>query len=134
MEKLVEKVEPRIWCPESLPEPNPQNWPSQNPEADLIAFYGEVNTRQERIDLPYPHKLWWDKRTVVHRVTCRELVADSMRTVLANVLDQYGLREIKRLRLDLWGGCLTCGRCVAGIGIRCTTGGSPSTTFRNRIG
>ena len=117
MEKLVGKVEPRIWCPESLPEPNPQNWPSQNPEADLIAFYGEVNTRQERIDLPYPHKLSWDKRTV-----------------LANVLDQYGLREIKRLRLDLWGGCLTCGRCVAGIGIRCTTGGSPSTTIRNRIG
>ena len=33
-------------------------------------------------------------------------MSDSLGRVLAVVLDHYGLDEIKRLRLDLWGGCL----------------------------
>lgn len=106
VERLVDEVEPRVWRPESLPVVNPNAWPSQNPESGLIDFYGDVNTRQTRIDLPYPHRLSWDKRTVINRFSCHERVSESLSRILAGVLDHYGLDEIRRLRLDLWGGCL----------------------------
>lgn len=84
---------------------NPNNWPIEN-EAALKQFYGEVGKNQVRLQLPYPHRLSWNKRTVVHSLMCHEKVKDSLNRVLTNVLNHYGIDEIKRLRLDIWGGCL----------------------------
>ena len=103
---LIEDMEPEIWRPEELLVENPNNWPVQTPEEKLIEFYGEVNENQISVDLPYPHRFSWDKSTVVNRFTCHEKVQTSLQKVLSGVLDHYGLEEIKRLRLDLWGGCL----------------------------
>jgi len=47
--KLERDQEPEIWRPEELPDENPNNWPKQTPEIDLVQHYGEVNTNQTRI-------------------------------------------------------------------------------------
>jgi hypothetical protein len=87
-------------------EVNPNNWPSQKNEADLIAFYGQVGTNQTSVIVPYPHVIAWDKSKSVTKIRCHKKVSDSMVRVLTKVKDHYGMEEIKRLRLDIWGGCL----------------------------
>lgn len=107
LQHLLEHGEqPAAWRPEDLPDENPYNWPRQTPEAELVRYYGEVNTNQTSIDLPYPHRLSWQKTKVINRFSCHEKVHDSLSRVLSRVLDHYGLEDIQRLRLDLWGGCL----------------------------
>ena len=107
LQHLIEHGEPPpTWRPEDLPDENPNGWPRQTPEEELIQFYGEVNTSQVSVELPYPHRLSWDKSQIVNRFTCHEKVRESLRRILDRVLDHYGLDEIQRLRLDLWGGCL----------------------------
>jgi hypothetical protein len=103
---ILEDRQPEIWRPEDLPVDNPNGWPSQTPEDNLTAFYGEVGENQTRIDLPYPHRLSWNKAKTIRSFQCHEKVHDSLQRVLTRVLDNYGLEEIQRLRLDLWGGCL----------------------------
>ncbi|MCZ6673243.1 MAG: M15 family peptidase [Verrucomicrobia bacterium] len=98
--------EPERWRPEDLPDANPNDWPKQTPEAELIRYYGQVESNQTKIDLPYPHKLSWQTSRVINRFSCHERVHDGLKKVLTRVRDHYGLDEIKRLRLDLWGGCL----------------------------
>ncbi|GAV20784.1 hypothetical protein MMIC_P1758 [Mariprofundus micogutta] len=95
---------PSPWRDNENPEKrNPNNWPA---ESELDQFYGKVGENQVRLQLPYPHRLAWDKRKVIHSFYCHEKVRDSLCRVLTQVLDHYGMDEIKRLRLDLWGGCL----------------------------
>jgi len=103
---LVENKEPEIWRPEDLPDENPHDWPQQTPEENLVRFYGEVGENQTRIELPYPHRLSWDKNTEISGFQCHERVHDSLQRVLSKILDNFGPDEIRRLRLDLWGGCL----------------------------
>ena len=103
---LTEGIEPVIWRPEDLPDNNPNNWPVQSPQSELVRIYGEPGENQTKINLPYPHKLSWKTSTKINRFDCHEKVHDSLARVLDRVLDHYGLDEIKRLRLDLWGGCL----------------------------
>jgi len=103
---LIEEREPEIWRPEDLADENPNHWPRQAPQENLFRFYGEVGESQAAVDLPYPLKLAWNKSTVVNRFQCHEKVRDSIQRVLSRVLDHYGMEEIKKLRLDLWGGCL----------------------------
>src|SRR5204863_771791 len=59
-------TEPAPWRPEGRTEANPNNWPSQRTDQELIAFYGAVGTNQKKITLPYPHRLAWDTGTVVN--------------------------------------------------------------------
>ena len=98
----------------SLPEPwrdieasdeNPNNWPQQR-EDQLIRFYGEVGKNQAKIQVPFTHRLAWDKTARVNSFFCHQKVHDSLHRVLTRVLDHYGLERIQELRLDLWGGCL----------------------------
>lgn len=86
-------------------EVNPNNWPKDN-EDELEGFYGEVGKNQTRIQLPYSHKLAWNKKVVINRFSCHEKVHDSLLRILTRVFEHYGIDEIKKLRLDLWGGCL----------------------------
>lgn len=103
---LVEERAPEIWRPEALPDDNPNGWPSQTPQESLVKFYGGVGENQISVEVPYPHKLSWNKATVIQRFQCHEKVGDSLQRVLSRVLNHYGMEEIQRLRLDLWGGCL----------------------------
>jgi len=84
---------------------NPNNWPKQE-EVFMNNFFGDVGDNQKRLQLPYPHRLSWDKRKIVNSIYCNTKVHYSLNKVLTNVLNHYGIEEIKRLRLDIWGGCL----------------------------
>jgi len=107
LEEFVNTGEmPPDWRDENGNDLNPNNWPGQN-ETELFAFYGKVGINQKRLQLPYPHRLSWDKRKVVNSIFCHEKVHDSLSRVLSKVVDHYGIEGIKRLKLDLWGGCLS---------------------------
>ena len=79
-------------------------WPHQR-QADVIAFFGPVGTNQTRLQLPYSHRLAWDKNQRLDSFTCHAKVHDSLSRVLTNVLEHYGEDRIRELRLDLFGGC-----------------------------
>ncbi len=103
---IREDREPEIWRPEDIADQNPNDWPGQSPESNLIKHYGKVGENQTRVNLPYPHKLSWETNKIINSFTCHEKVHDSLHRVLSRVLDSYGMEEIQRLRLDHWGGCL----------------------------
>ncbi len=95
------------WRPEEIQKPATfQNWPLQTPEDELVKYFGNPGENQTRLALPYPHRLSWDTTSRVNSFLCHEKVHDSLQRVLTRVLEHYGLQEIRKLRLDLWGGCL----------------------------
>lgn len=95
---------PAPWRPEDIVQVNPNKWPAQyTPEFDV--FYGPKGTSLVKAQLPYPMKLAWDPSVTVNSFSCHAKVKDSLLLVLSNVLNHYGLDEIKHLRLDLFGGC-----------------------------
>lgn len=103
--KLEHGKLPDPWRTEEFTGDESGQWPLQN-EASMNAFYGQVGTNQGKVNSPYPLKLAWDTDKIVNRFTCHEKVAPAVERVLQKVLDHYGLEEIQRLRLDLWGGAL----------------------------
>ncbi|MBL0129244.1 MAG: M15 family peptidase [Flavobacteriales bacterium] len=103
--RLFGEPEP-VWRPESRVEVNPNNWPTQRTDAGLNAYYGAVGTNQKKLVPPYEHFLSWDPGKRVSSVSCNTKVYDSLGRVLADVLATYGAAEIKRLRLDQFGGSL----------------------------
>ncbi len=94
------------WRPEDRVETNPNNWPTQRTDAELIRYYGAVGTNQKKLVPPYEHFLSWAPGSRVASISCNAKVHDSLGRVLAKVLAVYGTNEIKRLRLDQFGGCL----------------------------
>lgn len=104
-EFLETGVMPLPWRDITPLDINPNNWPKQD-EVSMNNFFGDVGENQSRLQLPYAHRLSWDKRKIVNSFYCNTKVHDSLNKVLTNVLNQYGIEEIKRLRLDIWGGCL----------------------------
>ncbi len=60
------------------------------------------------ITLPYPVRLSWDKKIKVTKVTCHNLIAKNFFNVFAELLKTYGLDEIHRLGIDLYGGIYNC--------------------------
>jgi hypothetical protein len=81
------------------------NWPKQNYDS-MVNFYGEVGENQTKLVLPYELKLSWEPLTTLKRITCHEKVAESLHSVFEKTLKTYGIKEIQKLRLDLFGGCL----------------------------
>ena len=57
------------------------------------------------IALPYPMRLAWDKNTVIRKMRCHRLVAQNFSNAFSEILQVYGLAEIQRLGIDLFGGC-----------------------------
>jgi hypothetical protein len=75
----------------------------------LIAKYGQP-TQDGRpylvtINLPYPMRLAWDKNTVITKMRCHRLVANQFKAIFAEILAVYGMANIVKLGLDLYGGC-----------------------------
>jgi len=74
----------------------------------IIAKYGKPNQQGSyltTIQLPYPMRLAWDKKTTVKTMRCHKLVADDFQKVFADLLAHYGLVKIQELGIDLFGGC-----------------------------
>lgn len=80
-------------------------WPKQN-YSSMVAFYGEPGENQTLLVLPYTLKIAWDLKISVKRLTCHEKVAESLYTIFEKTLKVYGESDIRKLKLDVFGGCL----------------------------
>lgn len=88
---------------ERFPELVKNTWPL---ESQMEKFYGAPGTNQVMLTTPFPFVLAWDPATVINRFSINKKVHDSAKRVYDAVLAHYGYEEIKRLKLDQWGGCL----------------------------
>jgi hypothetical protein len=77
----------------------------------IIAKYGKPDEDGSdylvTIQLPYPMKLAWDTKTSVTKMRVHKLVADKFVAVFNDLLAHYGLKELQRLGIDLFGGCFS---------------------------
>lgn len=87
-----------IGAPKSKPA-----WPRQS---GVEAFFGAVGTRQTTLILPFPMRLAWETETVVRKWSCHEKCKEHFERIWVRTLEHYGIDEIIRLRLHLWGGTL----------------------------
>lgn len=72
----------------------------------IIAKYGQPGPENlVMIDLPYPMRIAWDPKTTVKRMQCHKLIAKPLLNVFKELLAAYGLPELQRLGIDLFGGC-----------------------------
>lgn len=75
----------------------------------IIAKYGRPNETGEgyltTVQLPYAMRLAWDLETRVTRMRCHAKVAQNFLNVFNDLLARYGAGELKRLGIDLFGGC-----------------------------
>lgn len=78
-------------------------WPKQSA---MDSFYGAKGTGQVSLVLPFAMRIAWDLGSKVTKFQCHKKVAESLERIFARELDHYGLAEIQRLGLDLFGGCL----------------------------
>ena len=76
---------------------------------EIVKKYGKPNEIGEgyltTILLPYPMKLAWDLDTKVTKMRCHKLAAEAFENVFNDLLAHYGMKEIERLGIDLFGGC-----------------------------
>lgn len=57
------------------------------------------------IDLLYPMRLAWDRNHTVTRISCHKAIAEPLKAVFNDILNEYGYERIKQLGIDLFGGC-----------------------------
>ena len=98
---------PENWRDDEPSVANPHQWPRDTgSQAEMKAFFGQPgNPPIKRVRCPWPLKLAWDTSQTVTHIGCHTKVANSVEAVLDRVNAHYGASEIKRLRLDLYGGC-----------------------------
>lgn len=77
-------------------------------DQQIIEKYGEPGDPDNLtvIQLPYTMRIAWDLTKTVSRMQCHKLVADNFTKVFNELLSHYGLPELQRLGIDLFGGCV----------------------------
>lgn len=75
--------------------------------AERVAVLGDAGDPRfmTRINTPYPLRLAWDTNTEVNTIYCHKAVAGALLAAMSDVLDYYGITAIKRLDLNMFGGC-----------------------------
>ena len=74
----------------------------------IIQIYGQPNQQGSyltTIQLPFPMRLAWDKKTTVNKMRVHKKVAQDFTNVFNELLAVYGLAKIQELGIDLFGGC-----------------------------
>lgn len=76
-------------------------------DSQIIAKYGQPGDMANltTIVLPYRMRIAWDTKTTVQKITCHKLIAEPLSNVFRELLAAYGYEELKRLDIDLFGGC-----------------------------
>jgi hypothetical protein len=85
--------------------PLSQKWPKQDYNS-MVDFYGPVGENQIKLEVPYKLKLAWAPSTTLSRITCNQKVSQSLGIIFDNTLKTYGEKDIEKLRLNMFGGCL----------------------------
>lgn len=83
----------------------PKIWPDQREVRSNKSIFGKPGNNLAAIDLAYPMRLSWDLNTTVLRMTVNVACAEEVKAIFKETLDYYGYEQIKRLGLDLFGGC-----------------------------
>ncbi len=98
---------PPNWRDDEPSDANPHVWPRDTGSQDAMrAFYGPPPVAPTgRVRVPWKLRLAWDKSQIVTSISCHTKVAASLDAVLQKVHAHYGETELRRLRLDLFGGC-----------------------------
>lgn len=94
-----------------LPKGPTPVWPKQS---QVQAYFGAPGSNQVTLAFPYKMRLAWDTSTIVTRTSCHRLVKANFERVFERTLAHYGMDEIRRLRLDLFGGLLNVRRIRGG--------------------
>lgn len=71
----------------------------------IISKYGKPGTGIVSMTLPYPMRIAWDLAHSVTHIQCHTLVVVRLTGVFTDLLAHYGLPELQRLNIDIFGGC-----------------------------
>lgn len=93
--------------------PLSQKWPKQDYNS-MVNFYGPVGENITKLEVPYKLKLAWEPQTTLSKISCHEKVAKSLYTIFENTLKTYGEKDVIKLKLDLFGGCVNVRRMRGG--------------------
>lgn len=74
-------------------------------EKQIIAKYGKPGTSIVSMALPYKMRIAWDLKTSVSTMQCHKLMIPRFETVFKGLLTIYGLPELQKLGIDIFGGC-----------------------------
>jgi len=83
------------------PSPVNNKWPTAS---QRMSFYGQPGSGHTMLQLPFPMRLAWDTKQTVNRTTVHSKCADSLDRILKEILEVYGYDELRKLRIDLFGG------------------------------
>jgi hypothetical protein len=101
-------VGPKTWAfvtNISSNSPLSEKWPKQG-YTSMTNFYGPVGENMTKLEVPYKLRLAWDINTTLSKISCHQKVAKSLYTIFENTLKTYGEKEIVKLKLDVFGGCV----------------------------
>jgi hypothetical protein len=110
-ESLVHLIDrgslPPNWRDDEPSDANPHIWPrDRGNQQEMRSFYGPPGSPpMKKVRCPWNLKLAWDKSVSITHIGCHAKVANSVEDVLQKVHAHYGEAELKRMRLDLYGGC-----------------------------
>ncbi|MCB4751191.1 MAG: peptidoglycan-binding protein [Sulfurovum sp.] len=93
--------------PKNLPRRSETIYPLETiDQVEIKKFYGPPGGNFTTfIDLPYTMKIAWDLDKEIRSFRVHERVAEPMRNIFKDTLEYYGIGNIKRMGLDLFGGC-----------------------------
>lgn len=77
-------------------------------QRDMAHFYGEAGGPQctaGKVELAYSMVIAWNKTQTIHRFSCHEKVAQPLTGIFQQTLQHYGLADVERLGLNIFGGC-----------------------------
>jgi len=77
-------------------------------DQEIINKYGRPGdpTRLTIITLPYRMRIAWKPEATVTKIQCHKLVASQLISIFTDIQAHYGYEELKRLGIDLYGGCV----------------------------
>jgi hypothetical protein len=98
---------PENWRDDEPSDANPHTWPrDRGNQQEMRNFYGQPGSPpMKSVAVPWKMRLAWDKSEIIRTISVHTKVASSVANVFQRVHQHYGDAELKRLRLDLFGGC-----------------------------
>jgi hypothetical protein len=73
----------------------------------IISIFGKAGDDRNLITvtMPYSRRIAWDLKALTNKMQCHKLVAPVFQKIHTEILEHYGIEEIKRLEIDIFGGC-----------------------------